>query len=120
MSKKEKSGIAPEKLELYGKLVGSLPSVERKGAAMPYTSLNGHMFSFLDKNGSLSLRLPEEEREKFMKKYKTSLSEQHGTVLKEYVAVPDALLKKTAELEPYFRTSAEYVRSLKPKAAKKK
>src|SRR5262245_35597433 len=39
---------APEdKLKLYEKLVATNPKVERKGATMPYTSLNGHMFSYL-------------------------------------------------------------------------
>jgi len=34
-------------LALYEKLVATNPKVERKGATMPYTSLNGHMFSLL-------------------------------------------------------------------------
>lgn len=40
----------------------------------------------------MALRLPDDEREAFLKKYKTSLCERHGTVMKEYVVVPDALL----------------------------
>ncbi len=96
------------------------PDVERKGAAMPYTSLNGHMFSFLTNTGKLALRLPDDERGAFLKKYKTRLCEQHGTVLKEYVEVPDALLKKTRELKKYFDVSSAYVASLKPKATTRK
>ena len=38
--------ISADKLALYEKLVATDPNVERKGATMPYTSLNGHMFSF--------------------------------------------------------------------------
>jgi hypothetical protein len=102
-------------LEYYEKLVATNPSVERKGATMPYTSLNGHMFSMLAKDGSLALRLPDEERAAFLTKYKTKLSEQYGTVLKEYVVVPDVLLRKTAELKKYFDISYAYVGSLKPK-----
>jgi TfoX/Sxy family transcriptional regulator of competence genes len=107
-------------LELYEALVATNPGVERKGAAMPYTSLNGHMFSFLTKTGTLALRLPAEERAAFLKMHKTQLCEQHGTVLEEYVEVPDALLKKTKELEKYFTLSYSYVASLKPKPTKKK
>lgn len=55
-----------------------------------------------------------------MKKYKTSLFEAYGTVLKEYVAVPDALLKKTKELQKYLALSYAYAQILKPKARKKK
>lgn len=41
-------------------------------------------------------------------------------VLKEYVDVPDALLKKTQELRKYFDMSYAYVSSLKPKATTRK
>jgi hypothetical protein len=108
-----------QSLELYEALVATNPKIERKGATMPYTSSNGHMFSFLTKGGSLALRLPTKERDAFLKKYKTSLCEQHGKVLEEYVVVPDFLLKKTKELKPYFDTSFAYVALLKPKPTTK-
>jgi len=115
------TAVAPaDKLELYEKLVATNPSVERKGATMPYTSMNGHMFSFLTKTGTLALRLPSDERDAFLKKYKTKLCEQYGTVLEEYAEVPDALLRKTQELKKFFDLSYAYVRSLKPKPTKRK
>jgi TfoX/Sxy family transcriptional regulator of competence genes len=107
-------------LALYEKLVATNPKVERKGATMPYTSLNGHMFSLLTKEGWLALRLPGDAREAFLKKYKTKLCVQYGTVMKEYVEVPDALLKKTQELRKFFGLSYAYVGSLKPKATSRK
>jgi len=106
-------------LQLYEKLVATNPSVPRKGATMPYTSINGHMFSLFTREGWLALRLPTDEREAFLKKYKTKLCEQYGTVMPEYVQVPDALLKKTQELRKYFDLSYAYVSSLKPKPTKK-
>jgi hypothetical protein len=107
--------VPADKLALYEKLVATLPGVERKGATVPYTSLNGHMFSYLTKAGTLALRLPTEQREGFLEKYKTTLCKQYGVVQKEYVDVPDALLKKTADLKKYFALSFAYVSSLKPK-----
>ena len=109
-----------EKLELYEKLVATNPKVERKGDAMPYTSLNGHMFSYLQKTGELALRLPTEEREVFLKKYETKLCEAYGVAQKEYVVVPEALLKKTQELKKFFDVSFAYAVSLKHKPAKRK
>ena len=47
-----------DKLALYEKLVATNPKVERKGATVPYTSVNGHMFSYLSKEAKLALRLP--------------------------------------------------------------
>ena len=109
-----------DKIYLYEKLIGTIPDIERKGATMPYTSLNGNMFSFIDKHGSCAIRLPEKEREDFLKKYKTELFATHGAVVKEYVTVPDDILKKTKELMKWFEISYEYVRTLKPKTTKKK
>lgn len=109
----------PEKVELYEKLVATNPAVERKGAANPYTSLNGNMFSQLLPSGRLSLRLPEAEREAFLKKYDTKLVEQYGVVMKEYVEVPDSLLENTQEIKKYFEISYNYAASLKPKPTKR-
>ena len=107
-------------LALYEKLVATNPKVKRQGATVPYTSLNGHMFTYLGKKGDLALRLPDGVREAFLRKYKASLCEQYGIVQKEYAMVPSALLRKTPELRKYFDISYSYVGSLKPKAAKKK
>ena len=118
---KAATGVVPsDKLELYEKLVATNPNVQRKGATVPYTSLNGHMFSYLSKEGKLALRLPAAEREAFLKKYKTALFEAYGCVMKEYVAVPDAMLKNTKELKKYLEFSYEYAKTLKPKSSRKK
>jgi hypothetical protein len=105
---------------LYEKLVAAHPRVQLKGDTVPYTSLNGHMFSALHEDGRVALRLPSPDREAFLKKYQTSLAAQYGAVQKEYVVVPDKLLATTAELKPYFVKSMAYVSSLKPKPTTKK
>lgn len=107
------------KLGLYVRLLETNPNIELKGATMPYTSLNGNMYTFLSDSG-LGMRLPKDAREEFLKKYHTHLYEAHGTVLKEYVAVPDKLLKNTKELKKYLDLSYAYVSTLKPKPSKKK
>ena len=107
-------------LELYEKLVETIPEIERKGAANPYTSVTGHMFSHLTPAGTFALRLPKEELEKFLTKYKTTLFESYGVVKKEWVVVPASLLKDTKTLRGYFRLSYEFVKTLKPKPTTKK
>ncbi|HMH43227.1 MAG TPA: hypothetical protein VK557_07080 [Pyrinomonadaceae bacterium] len=121
MSSKKKSRIPPERIALYDKLVATSPDIARKGADNPYTSVNGNMFSLLHSpDGRLALRLPEDEREKFLKKHKTTLFEAYGVVMKEYVAVPDALLTRTKELQKYLAMSFVYAKTLKPKPTRKK
>lgn len=117
---KTASQIPKHKVDLYDKLIETNPDIERKGVTSPYTSMNGHMFTSLSKGGSLGMRLPKEEREKFIEKYNTSLHEAYGTIMKEYVTVPDELLENIEELKTYLDISFAYVKSLKPKPSKKK
>jgi len=119
-SAKPASAGYAEALALYEKLVATNPEVERKGDTMPYTSRNGHMFSLLTKEAIVILRLPEEEREAFIEKYKSKHPVQYGAVMREYVEVPQALLARTRELKKYFDIGYAYAGSLKPKATSKK
>jgi TfoX/Sxy family transcriptional regulator of competence genes len=66
--------------------------------------------------GSLALRLPAETREEFLIKYRTNLFFAHGSVLKEYVEVPESLFKNSFELLRYLDRSYEYAQGMKPKA----
>jgi hypothetical protein len=87
---------------------------------MPYTSLNGHMFSVFTKSDFVSLRLPPRERQEFLDRYDARLTEQYGIVQKEYVHVPDDLLERTDELRPWFEASLAYVSAMKPKPTTRK
>ena len=120
MTRPRKKAAGNDKVVLYDKLIATIAELERKGAANPFTALNGNMFTLLHQSKALAIRLPEEERAKFIKKYKTSLFEAYGAVMKEYVAVPDALLASTKDLQKYLAKSYEYAESLKPKPTKKR
>jgi hypothetical protein len=109
-----------ESVALYDALLATNPDIKRRGATMPYTSVNGNMFSLLTPDGILALRLPAGEREAFLKRYETTLCEQHGVVMKEYVRVPHFLLQKTRALAKYLDMSYRYACSLRPKPTTKK
>ena len=102
-------------LAAYDALVASVPGLERKGVALPYTSINGNMSSFLTQEGIVALRLSAADREALGQTYGSESVVQHGAVMKEYVAVPPELLQRVDELTPWFMLSCEYVGSLKPK-----
>lgn len=102
----------------YADLVATNDQAQLKGAKVPYTSMNGNMYSYLGDNG-LALRLPADAREGFLTKYQTTLYHAYGIVQKEYVTVPAELLAKTDELAAYFRASFDYAMTLKPKATKR-
>ena len=120
VSRNKKNTIPPEKQALYDKLVATNPEIPRKGASVPYTSLNGNMFSYLNGDGLMALKLPAGAREQFLERYRTKLFEAYGIVQKEYVTVPDSLLANTDELKPYLDMSYEYAKTLKPKPSKKR
>ena len=107
-------------LKYYDRLLQTIPEIERKGKTMPYTAVNGNMFSFLDKEGNMGLRLSPKDRDEFTSHNKAVLMEQHGRVMKEYVKVPFELLRDTNSLSKYLQKSYDYVLSLKPKPTKKK
>ncbi len=110
---------AADRVAQYDRLIATNPKIERKGDANPYTSLNGNMFTLLHQS-RLAICLREDEREKFLKKYKTKLFEAYGAVMKEYVAIPDDLLENAKELKKYLDLSYQYAQTLKPKPTRKK
>jgi hypothetical protein len=117
--KKEPKGAPPETVKLFDNLLATNPKIERKGDNNPYSAVNGNMFVVLLEHG-MGLRLPADEREQFVRKYKTTLFKAYGIVMKEYVAVPDGLLAKTKELKKHLDSSFEYAKTLKPKPTTRK
>ncbi len=122
MAKSITKELPEDKLQLYRQLVEATPGVEIKANfGFPYTALNGNMYSFIAKDGKVGIRLAKEEREAFLEEYKTELFlHSSGTVLKEYVTVPDDLLEDTKKLKKYLAQSHAYALTLKPKPSKKK
>lgn len=110
-----------EALELYSAVVvQSAGDSIVKGAKNPYTSRNGHMFSFLDSEGSMALRASDELRVEFLARYDSGPVIQYGSVMRGYVSVPPSLLDNTDELQGWFEKSHEWIGTLEPKPTKKK
>lgn len=114
-----KSDATEKTLELYSKLLSSV-GLEQKGKNMPYTSMNGNMYSFVAKEGYVAIRLSEEDKQEFMDKYNAGPAISYGATMRGYVHVPDEVLKKTSELTAYMKKSHEFAKTLKPKPTKKK
>ena len=109
----------PDALERYAAVVeGSGEPV--KGAKNPYTSRNGHMFSFLDSDGEMALRLSKELTDEFLSKYESGPVIQYGSVMRGYVSVSDDLLSDTEELGLWFVKAYDWIGTLEPKATKKR
>ena len=107
-------------IELYDKLIASYPEIPRKGKAMPYTSLNGNMFSFVSKEGDLGIRLSKENQTFYIENTESDFLISHGAVMNGYIKVPDSIIMDEKLLKEIFAKSIEFVKSLKPKPTKKK
>ena len=90
-----------------------------KGAKNPYTSRNGHMYSFLDADGGMALRLSDELKNDFLSAYESGPVMQYGSVMRGYVSIPDELLSDAETLGSWFEKSFEWIGTLEPKPTKK-
>ncbi len=90
-----------------------------KGAKNPYTSRNGHMFSFLDVDGTMAIRLSDALADDYLSRYESGPVIQYGSVMRGYVSIPDGLLSDTEELGSWFEKAYEWIGTLEPKATKK-
>ena len=110
----------PEALELYTDAVtASRGESVVKGAKNPYTSRNGHMFSFLDPDDGMALRLSDDLREEFLATFDSGPVIQYGSVMRGYVSIPDELLRSTDELTAWFTKSYDWIGTLEPKPTRK-
>ncbi len=87
---------------------------------MPYTSLNGHMTSFVSPEGQLCIRLSKADMAAFLEAFPGEPVMQYGSVMRGYVDVPPALRDNLDKLSDWFRKSREYIGELKPKPTKRK
>lgn len=110
----------PEALEQYTAVVEAAEAdAEVKGAKNPYTSRNGHMYSFITPEGMMALRLSDELADEFRANYETGEVRQYGAVMRGYVSIPDDLFGDTAAMAEWFQRSHDWIDSLPPKASEK-
>ncbi len=120
MPKGSKYEGPPEALDAYLSVVErSQSGAEVKGAKNPYTSRNGHMFSFLDAGGTMALRLPDEMTEEFRSTYDSGDVIQYGATMRGYSSIPAQLLADADTLRAWFDQSWEWIGTLPPKPTKK-
>ncbi len=109
------SATREEVFQLYKKIVDANPNFELKGKTMPYTSANGYMFSQLNKDGQLGIRLSKADILEFDKNFGAEPFLSYGAVMREYVLIPDALLSNLDVLASCLQKGFDYVMSLPPK-----
>ncbi len=109
----------PELVAAFEQIMAGMPMAEsRKMFGYPAAFANGQMFASLF-GDSFILRLPDAEREAFIRKHGTHLFEpMPGRPMREYVVVPPPVLKSGRQLDDWLGKAMAYAQSLPPKAAK--
>ncbi len=102
-------------IKVYDEVVAKNPNFERKGKTMPYTSSNGYMFSLVNKDNQLGIRLSKEDTGEFDKIFGAKPFLSHGATMREYVLIPESLLTDIKTLGIYLQKGFEHVMSLPPK-----
>ncbi|GMN10818.1 hypothetical protein MTsPCn9_30170 [Croceitalea sp. MTPC9] len=103
-----------EHLKIYSAVVKKA-GIELKGKNMLYTSANGYMFSQLNKDGEIGIRLSKEDTLDFDSKYGAEPFKSYGATMREYVLIPEDLLTDIDAMAYYLKKGHEHVISLPPK-----
>ena len=101
--------------ELYAMLVATSSKFELKGKNMLYTSANGYMFSMINKENEIGIRLPKDLQAEFREKYDAHEFHSHGATMREYVCVPESLHGDMDTMAKYLDAGYEYVMTLPKK-----
>jgi hypothetical protein len=109
-------GADPELLAVFDTMIAGVKGVERKGATMPYVSINGNMYAMISKAGRIGLRLEAKDRETFFATFGDSPFEgAPGFVNKDYVAIPPGMYADRKLLQTWFKIGHAAASRLKPK-----
>ena len=99
-------------IAIFDRVIAQIPEIERKGKTMPYTSDNGHMYSQVNKDGELGIRLSPEAGKAFMAEHGAGPFLSYGATMKDYVCIPEALMQDEQLLIDLMKQGQAYVMSL--------
>ena len=105
----------PAVLAAFDTMISGIKGVDRKGATMPYCSINGNMYAMISKADIIGIRLSENDLKAFFLVGGTPFEGVPGFVSKGYVAVPQAMLGDSRALQNWFKLSHAFASKLRPK-----
>ncbi len=111
----------PEALASYAAAVArSEVDSDVKGAKNPYTSRNGHMFSFLDPSGTLAIRLSDALTAEFRAAHDSGDVKAHGATMRGYSSIPPDLIADTEAIAGWLTRAWAWIGTLPPKPTRKR
>jgi TfoX/Sxy family transcriptional regulator of competence genes len=110
---------APDELvAAFTKAASEIPGASvRKMFGYPAAFLAGNMFAGIFQEGVI-VRLPQETREGLVEQGGRPFEPMPGRVMKEYVVLPENMVRSPHLLHDWIGEAASYARTLAPKAVK--
>ncbi|MEL6724876.1 MAG: hypothetical protein AAFZ74_12040 [Pseudomonadota bacterium] len=87
---------------------------ERKGKANPYTSANGHMFSQINKEDQLGIRLPKARQQDLSERFGAGPFKSYGATMRDYVCLTPEMLIDAALVTDLLNEGFDFVSAMPP------
>lgn len=99
---------------LFEAAISAANQIERKGKANPYTSANGHMFSQINKDDQLGIRLPKPRQKELLDEYGAGPFKSYGATMRDYVCVTEEMLSDQALIISLLQEGLAFVSAMPP------
>ncbi len=98
----------------FERAIAASDRIERKGKANPYTSTNGHMFSQINKDDQLGIRLPKPRQKELSEQYGAGPFKSYGATMRDYVCLTGDMLADPGLVERLLEEGFDFVASMPP------
>lgn len=106
-------------INLYESAIAVSDKAQRKGKANPYTSTNGHMFSQINKDNEIGVRLPKPRQKDLLEQYGAGPFKSYGATMRDYVRLTDEMLDEPGLLTRLLDEGFDFVAAMPPGGKKK-
>ena len=101
-------------IEVYHSAIAASGLFERKGKANPYTSANGHMFSQINKDDQLGIRLPKDRQKELLDSHGAGPFKSYGATMRDYVCLTDEMLADQSLITALLNEGFAFVSAMPP------
>ena len=101
-------------ITLFETAIAASDQIERKGKANPYTSANGHMFSQINKDDQLGIRLPKPRQAELLEQYGAGPFKSYGATMRDYVCLTDEMLETKGLVTQLLEEGFAFVSAMPP------
>ena len=106
-------------IDLFEQAIAAAAGIDRKGKANPYTSANGHMFSQINKDDQLGIRLPKSRQQELLDEYGAGPFKSYGATMRDYVCLTDEMLNTPGFVAALLQEGLAFVSAMPPGGKKK-